>query len=530
MLPNGPFRGRTIAVVNDLTTDEQLYLFNKTRQLKEAINTNGDLSPFKIDNKNVNIYLLFLEDSTRTKESFRSAANFHDVHLNVFDAKSSSFNKMESYADTMRMLSGYGGYPVFVIRSKHEGVCRWLEDAMNEFAERNGLPTPSFINAGDGKHEHPTQELLDEYSFYEQKDFKRDHIHIALIGDLYHGRTTHSKANGLKLFKEIEVDLIAPHELEMPTSYVDKMEQNGFKVRKFESIEEYISQKHRADIWYFTRLQLERMGEDVKDKANFLRNSVTFRQDFLDKVKDSTRFYHPLPRHREYPTVPLFLDKTPLNAWETQAINGYYTRIIEIGMLGGHIGHDYDGEFHKVTNIPDDFIEDVKPTNYQPKKDEPKEGIIPIVNGLVIDHIGSGDELETIWEHINKVRRVLKLDVISSHGVFKSKKKNEFKGVIAIPNASKMEESTIKKLGAIAPGCTLNYIENNKVLQKYKISMPPRIYNFSEIYCNNPDCITHPSHHEGATVRFRRASGKMFKCYYCDQKHMFKEIWDLKKS
>lgn len=525
-----PFKGRTIAVINDLSTDEQIYLYNKTRALKAAIATNTDLSEFKINNPEIRVYLLFLEDSTRTKESFRNAANFHNVQLNVFDAQSSSFNKMESYADTMRMLCGYGGYPIFIIRSKHEGVCRWLETAMTEFAKRNGLQVPGFINAGDGKHEHPTQELLDEYSFYEQKDFKSDNIHIALIGDLFHGRTTHSKAEGLKIFNEVKVDLIAPNELSMPENYIDKMQDNGYEVRQFDSLAEYMKQKLRADIWYFTRLQLERMGEDVKDKTAYFRNAVTFKKEYLSKMTPDTRFYHPLPRHREYPTVPLFLDKTPLNAWEVQAINGYYTRIIEIGMLGGHIGYDFNGKHQTVKDIPDDFIEEIDTDKYVRKKDEPKVGIIPIKNGIVIDHIGKGDSIETIWEHINKIRRVMELDVISSHGVFQSETDKLYKGVIVIPNAGDMEQSRLKKLGAIAPGCTINIIKNSEVIHKYNIKMPPRIYNFSEIYCRNPDCISHPSHHEGADVIFNRSGGRMFQCYYCDHTHAFKDIWRMRKN
>jgi len=60
--------------------------------------------------------------------------------------------------------------------------------------------------------------------------------------------------------------------------------------------------------------------------------------------------------------------------------------------------------------------------------------------------------------------------------------------------------------------------------------MPPRIYNFSQISCTNPDCISHPSHHEEADVIFNRSGGKMFMCAYCDQTHSFKDIWHLKKT
>ena len=281
---DGIFKGRTIAVVNDLSLDEQVYLFEKTRDLKKAVREKKNLSSFKIDDPNTSIYLIFIEDSTRTKESFRNAGNFHNVKLNTFDAKSSSFNKKESFADTFKMLCGYSEFSIFIIRSHKEGVCRWLENSIGKYAERYGINKPSFINAGDGKHEHPTQEFLDEYSFFEQKGWKRDHIHIALIGDLFHGRTIHSKADGLCVFKEVAVDLVAPNELAMPKQYIRKMENNGFKLRTFQCLEEYIEQKNVADIWYFTRLQLERMGEDILEKADELRRSVTFQQEFIPKI------------------------------------------------------------------------------------------------------------------------------------------------------------------------------------------------------------------------------------------------------
>ena len=83
----------------------------------------------------------------------------------------------------------------------------------------------------------------------------------------------------------------------------------------------------------FTRLQLERMGESVLEKAQSLREAVTFRQDMLGKIPEGTRFYHPLPRDRLYPTNPTFLDELPLNGWDGQSANGYWTRI---AILGNH--------------------------------------------------------------------------------------------------------------------------------------------------------------------------------------------------
>ena len=522
---NNIFKGKTISIVNDLSLDEQLYLYNKTKELKEAIRNKSDLSNFKINNQNVGIYLLFLEDSTRTKESFRNAASFHNAKLNIFDAKSSSFNKMESYADTIRMLCGYSEYSIFIIRSKLEGACRWLEATMKEYAERNNFPRPAFINAGDGKHEHPTQEFLDEFSFYEHKNWKRDHIHIAIIGDLYHGRTAHSKADGLNFFDNVEIDLIAPEELKMPKYYLDKMHTNNFKIREFQSIEEYLSQDNTADIWYFTRLQLERMGEDVRDKAKNLRDAVTFKKKFIEKVPESTKFYHPLPRHREHPTIPYFLDNTHLNGWEIQAVNGYFTRIIEIAMLGGKMGSDFK-QIEKKEEINDeDFVEEI---NAQPKsKPDFKIGIIPINNGIVIDHIGKNDTIESIWDNINNIRKILNLNTIGSHGVFQSGTGNTYKGIIALPNMEEFDRPNMKKLAAITPGCTLNIIKNKKVTHKYRINIPPRIYNFKEISCKNADCISHPSQSENARVIFYRAEGNTFTCGYCERPHTFRQIWNI---
>jgi aspartate carbamoyltransferase len=241
--------------------EEQMFLYEKTRELKQRWYSGDDVSDFRIKKRNVGIYIVFVEPSTRTKESFINAAKFHsgpNVKVNVFDSEHSSFNKQESYTDTFSMLTSYSDYSIFIVRTRLEGVCRLLERRISEFANRNGIEIPSFINAGDGKHEHPTQELLDEYTFLEQNSFDNSFIHVALVGDLLHGRTVHSKVNGLKIFKNVKVDLVAPEELMMPDHYIEKMKKNGFEVRIFSSIREYLGQKDVARIWYFTRLQLER--------------------------------------------------------------------------------------------------------------------------------------------------------------------------------------------------------------------------------------------------------------------------------
>jgi aspartate carbamoyltransferase len=410
-----------------------------------------------------------------------------------------------------------------VVRTKLEGTCRWLEETVGEYAQKAGLPPVAFINGGDGRHEHPTQEFLDEFSFLEQKQWDRSHIHVALVGDLFHGRTIHSKVDGLQVFREVEVDLIAPPEIGMPDHYVGRMQEQGFSVRQFESIEEYLAQRRVAPLWYFTRLQLERMGEQLLDKADRLRESVTFRRDFLDQVDESTRFYHPLPRHQVTPTIPSFLDPTPLNAWEVQSMNGYYTRMIEIAMVAGHLGNEFEGVPRTLPDYPDDFVQEAPATSS--RKPEYKIGIKPVENGIVIDHIGRGSSPRRIWEQIDKIRRILKLNRVSSHGVFTSTRGTEYKGIISLPDLLDLAEHEIKMLGASAPGSTLNMIQNGRVVRKYRMGMPPRVYNLPAISCKNEDCITHPSHHEPARPEFLRAGENRYICKYCERPHAFSEIW-----
>lgn len=523
-----PFAGRTISIVNDLSVDEQLYLYEQTKLLKKAVLKNSDTDKFRLNDQDYSIYLMFLEDSTRTKESFQNAARFHGTRVNVFDARSSSFNKHESITDTVKMLFGYAQKSLFIVRSKHEGLCTWLNNALGEYAASLGYPRPPFINAGDGKHEHPTQEFLDEFSFLEQLNWDRSLIHLAIVGDLYHGRTVHSKAEGLKIFSRAKVDLVAPRELAMPEYYIQKMKANGYDVRIFSSIDEYLQNGNVADIWYFTRLQLERMGEEVLEKADRLRDSVTFKKEDLGRLNSNTRFYHPLPRHRVHPVIPSFLDHLPLNGWDRQSINGYFTRIIEIAMLSGKIGRDFKGVASTPPSFEDDFVEEVdvsgKPS---PEKQEHKVGIKPVENGIVIDHIGKGQEIRDIWNHIDKIRHIIALNCRSSHGVYHTNDPDYYKGIISLPGITSFDDRRIKMLGAIAPECTFNIIKDSRVTKKYRLHMPPRVYNFDEISCKNENCISNPQFHEPIQAEFYRSRDNKFICKYCEKEHDFQEIWDI---
>ena len=134
----------------------------------------------------------------------------------------------------------------------------------------------------------------------------------------------------------------------MPPFYVNKMQDQNFQVRQFESIDAYLAATHKqnnaAKIWYFTRLQLERWSEEMLHSLDDFREACC-----LDKLRHvdsglmpaSTKLFHPLPRDSRHPEIPFELDDTRLNGWDAQSRNGYFVRTVLLSMLGGKIGGEF---------------------------------------------------------------------------------------------------------------------------------------------------------------------------------------------
>ncbi|MGM5481943.1 MAG: aspartate carbamoyltransferase [Nanobdellota archaeon] len=519
MAESNVFEGRTIAKSSDLSYDERFYLFEKTKKLKEAFFSGDSVDMFKLSDE-IGVCLCFFEPSTRTKESFKNAALFIRSKLSNLDIETSSLTKRESYNNTIKTLAGYNNR-IFIVRSGVEGLCTWLEESVSNFAQSHGFKRPCFVNGGDGKHEHPTQEELDEFTFLEQMQWDNSFIHIALVGDLFHGRTVHSKVSGLKNFSSVKVDLVAPDILQMPKNYLEIMKHQGFSVRLFSSLDEYYNSSDIAPIQYFTRLQLERMGDEIKQEEKALRDAVTFREEFIKMVPENTKLYHPQPFDKANPTIPLSIAETSLNGYDNQSINGYFWRIVLLNALSGNIGRDFKGKSKSDNDFKEDFVEKINP-KIKAKK-EPRVGIRPISKGIVIDHICKGEVAEKIWKHLHLVLKVVNLQGVGFCGVGKSGD-SEMKGIIVLPDRERPDEKVLKRLAAVCPDCSLNVIQEDKVAEKYRLHMPPRIYGFEEIRCKNPNCISREEFLEGVVPEFHAISNQ-FICKFCDTSHSFKEIW-----
>lgn len=166
------------------------------------------------------------------------------------------------------------------------------------------------------------------------------------------------------MYKKVRVDLIAPELIAMPEHYIDIMKDYGYEVRLFHSLADYLAQSDLATIRYFTRLQIERLGEDLLQLETKLRAAITIQQHQLDSINtDEIKFFHPLPRHKHYPEIPHFLDSTSLNGRETQSMNGMFIRIVLLAAVAGvpyvcdgYISNDIlyknNNQNHRITELP----------------------------------------------------------------------------------------------------------------------------------------------------------------------------------
>jgi aspartate carbamoyltransferase len=268
------------------------------------------------------------------------------------------------------------------------------------------------------------------------------------------------------------------------------------------------------------------MGDEIIKIQDSLREKIVFKKEFLKKLPENTFFYHPFPRHREHPTIPEFLDTLPLNHYSVQSSNGKIMRIILLSAIAGKIGSDFEGETIKAPKYSDSFIADVTPDNN--KKKVYKEGINPLENGVVIDHISRGEkEPYPVWDYLMKVMDRMNFTMFkgSIHVGESKKEPGSYKGIIFLPKIKSLTDSELKKLSAITGGCTVNQIVNNKIERKSKLSIPPRTYGIKGIGCKNINCISHESHIQNVPSEFITEKDDMMRCIYCDTPHNSKEIW-----
>lgn len=254
---------------------------------------------------------LFYEPSTRTRLSFEAAmASVGGTSLGIADISSSSAQKGESLADTVKIMSIYSD--VLVLRHPLDGSSRFA-------AEVSQKPV---INAGSGTEEHPTQAIQDLFTIKKEKN-KIDGLNIGIIGDLKYGRTVYSLLQALGNY-DVKVHLVSPESLRIRNDSVYDIKKR-LDFTESTNIEDYIDD---LDVIYVTRIQKERFPDE--EEYLKVKGSYVIGLDILQKIKDDAIILHPLPRLDEIATE---VDSTNHAKYFRQAEYGKYTRAALLGLI-----------------------------------------------------------------------------------------------------------------------------------------------------------------------------------------------------
>ena len=228
------------------------------------------------------VFNLFFENSTRTRTTFEIAAKRLSADVINLDINKSSASKGETLLDTIDYLCAMHAN-LFVVRHASSGAPYLIA----EHLQRAGRDDVHVVNAGDGRHAHPTQGLLDMYTIrHYKKDFTQ--LRVAIVGDILHSRVARSDIHALTTLGVPEVRAIGPETL-LP-KHLDKL-----GVHVFHDMNEGLKD---VDVIIMLRLQNERMTGALLPSAGEYFRHYGLTPQKLALAKPDAIVMHPGPMNR----------------------------------------------------------------------------------------------------------------------------------------------------------------------------------------------------------------------------------------
>ena len=300
------FSQNDIISIRDLSKDDLEQIYSKTDEIMQMPSEERrEIARGKT------LGYLFFEPSTRTRLSFQSAmALIGGTSFGIADATSSSVQKGESLADTVKIMSGYTD--AIVLRHSLDGSSKFA-------AEVSSKPV---INAGSGTEEHPTQAIQDLYTIKKELG-TIERKNIGIVGDLKYGRTVYSLLYGLSNY-DVNVHLISPESLKVRTDSTYNLKEN-LSYTESENLDEYIEE---LDVLYVTRIQKERFPDE--EEYVKVKGSYVIGQDIVNNMKDDAIILHPLPRIDE---ISPDVDSAKQAKYFQQAEYGKFTRAAILSLI-----------------------------------------------------------------------------------------------------------------------------------------------------------------------------------------------------
>jgi len=305
-----PWYGKDVLSVRQFNREDLEYIFAVSHEMRVMVERIGtfDLLKGKI------LANLFYEPSTRTSSSFTAAMErLGGSVIPINEVKYSSVSKGESLPDTVRTLECYAD--VIVLRHPEVGSATLAA----KYAKK------PVINAGDGVGEHPTQALLDALTIKEELGYL-DGLTVTMLGDLKYGRTVHSLARLLAMYK-VKLNYVSPEILRMPVEIISELNGQGIEQTEYSSLDQALPD---SDVLYVTRVQKERftnLGDYETTAGAYAIDSET-----MKAAKERMIVMHPLPRVTE---ISMDFDDDPRAAYFRQMEYGLYVRMALLAMVLG---------------------------------------------------------------------------------------------------------------------------------------------------------------------------------------------------
>ncbi len=259
---------------------------------------------------------LFFEASTRTRTTFELAAKRLSADVLNIDISTSATSKGETLSDTLSTLEAMH-CDMFIVRHANSGAA--------QFIVRHIAPHIRVINAGDGRHEHPTQAMLDMFTIRRHKpDFTN--LKVAIVGDILHSRVARSEIHALNTLGVSEVRVIAPNTL-LPVS----VESLG--VHAYQDLDDGLKD---VDVVMMLRLQHERMRGQLlpSEYEYFHRYGLTKAR--LKYAKKDAIVMHPGPINRGIEIDSSVADGSRSVILQ-QVSHGIAVRMAIMAMAMGHV-------------------------------------------------------------------------------------------------------------------------------------------------------------------------------------------------
>lgn len=259
--------------LRDLDSGEITALLDRAAQFEERVDARDRLA-------GLGVCTLFFEPSTRTRLSFQRAAQRLGADVLNFEAATSSATKGETALDTLKNIEAMG-VRGFVVRAREDGAVAALAAA--------AAPGTALVNAGDGRHQHPTQGLLDMLTIREAKGEDLSKLAVAIVGDIRHSRVARSDLVALTKLGAGEIRACAPASL-LPDD--DTLE--GCRIVT-DDLDAAIAD---ADVVMTLRLQRERMEEGLVESLDDYHRDFGITSERLGRAKPDAIVLHPGPMNR----------------------------------------------------------------------------------------------------------------------------------------------------------------------------------------------------------------------------------------